>query len=595
MKIKKLQTCNFQGLRGKKEYCFGEDTVYALCLNNGSGKTSFLNAIRYGLSGYKQGSILSLGTSMSAVGLTFDDDVSVIRQEFADKSPKYYLNSGSVTKKMMEEKIVEETGVQGSVMKIVTSSEVLEKMSKQEFGELLLSFIPEQLSIETVFEYLGEMPEPVRNYLSVSLPDGDFGMDVIDEIYKNAFETRREVKKRIAASEAVVHRPVPKTEKRAVDYLKEQEALQELQKETIKRIKEKASFDKIRKYREEQEANLKGLRVNLSRIALPKNVPDRKEVFDKLQWEQEKVSRSSSVLGTLKQNLTVLEKALDNIDKPVCPLSEKLVCTTDKSVVKKEISAAVYETRNAIKVQEINVETAMMAVKEYQRQLQAVDEMLVRVKEADSLKRQIDQIEKNLPELPPDPGEIPDADKLIDEMNRLIGLQKAAEEYERYENALTAHNALITQLNTMEYVVNAFSPKGTVRQHIAEYYVKTFEDECNRKAEELKAGFRIRFENNSGINIKTDVGDGYFRDYNSLSGGERIYVMFLVMDMLCNLTGLGILVFDEMSILDTDAFRSLLRLINENKDDYDMVFLSAAEHMDIRDSFTKHGIKLLEV
>ena len=595
MKITKLQTCDFQGLRGKREYNFGTETVYALCQKNGSGKTSFLNAFRYVLSGNKQGSILSSGAAMSAVGMTLDDGTSVIRQEFAEKSPKYYVNSGSSSKKVMEEQILSHTGVPGSVMKVVTSSEILEKMNPQEFGELLLSYIPEQLSAEKVLGYLGDVPASVREYLSINLPDGDFGMEEVDAIYKASFDTRREVKKRLAVTEAAVRNPVEKTEKSAEEYRKEQERLQEVQKETIQKIKEKALFEKVKKYREEQTALVLQLRKRILALSVPDKLPDREQISADLSAKQEKLKNSSSVLGTLRQNLAVLEKSLETIDKPVCPLSEKLVCTTDKSVVKKEISSAVYETKQALKMQEMNVEAETGGVRELQRQLKSANDVILRAREAETLTSQIRQIEENLPELPENPGVVEDSDKLIEEMNGLINLQKRAEEYERYSKALTAHKALQEQLETLEYVVNAFSPKGIIRQSVADYYIGTFEEECNRKAGKLQKNFRIRFENGSGIEIKADTGDGTFRGYASLSGGEKIFVLYLVMDMLSSLTGLGILIFDELSILDREAFASLLSLIRETESDYDMIFLSAAEHGDIQEALEQSGVKMIEV
>ena len=595
MKITKLQTCDFQGLRGKREYNFGTETVYALCQKNGSGKTSFLNAFRYVLSGNKQGSILSSGAAMSAVGMTLDDGTSVIRQEFAEKSPKYYVNSGSTSKKVMEEQILSHTGVPGSVMKVVTSSEILEKMNPQEFGELLLSYIPEQLSAEKVLGYLGDVPAGVKEYLSINLPDGDFGMEEVDAIYKTSFDTRREVKKRLAVTEAAVRTPVEKTEKSAEEYRKEQERLQEVQKETIQKIKEKALFEKVKKYREEQTALVLQLRKRILALAVPDKLPDREQISADLSAKQEKLKNSSSVLGTLRQNLAVLEKSLETIDKPVCPLSEKLVCTTDKSVVKKEISSAVYETKQALKMQEMNVEAETGGVRELQRQLKSANDVILRAREAETLTSQIRQIEENLPELPENPGVVEDSDKLIEEMNGLINLQKRAEEYERYSKALTAHKALQEQLETLEYVVNAFSPKGIIRQSVADYYIGTFEEECNRKAGKLQKNFRIRFENGSGIEIKADTGDGTFRGYASLSGGEKIFVLYLVMDMLSSLTGLGILIFDELSILDREAFASLLSLIRETESDYDMIFLSAAEHGDIQEALEQSGVKMIEV
>ena len=163
MKIKKLQILDFQGIDGKYEYEF-KDTINALCLSNGSGKTSFMNALRYGITGVKPaGESIRRGSSSMAVGLTFHDGVGIIRQEYSDKkSARFFISGRPVTKASLDDYLQDRAGVSQETMKIATSSEVLAALKPKQFGSLLLSYIPEKLTKEKIKEMASspERPHP---------------------------------------------------------------------------------------------------------------------------------------------------------------------------------------------------------------------------------------------------------------------------------------------------------------------------------------------------------------------------------------------------------------------------------------------------
>ena len=228
--------------------------------------------------------------------------------------------------------------------------------------------------------------------------------------------------------------------------------------------------------------------------------------------------------------------------------------------------------------------------------LKSLDNIKLRFREKEQYERQIKNIKSNLPTLPEDPGEVENAESLINEMNELLLLQKKAESFEKFTEMRKENESLNKQLSDLEYLVAAFSPKGKVKESITSYYLSTFEEQCNEKAESLKKGFRIKFVSDGGICVMADVtGNGVYRPISGLSGGERIYCLFIIIDMLCSLTGLRMMIFDELSVLDDESFPALIRLIKENEDDYDFVLLSTAEHTDIMDSLKKENINIVEV
>ena len=90
-------------------------------------------------------------------------------------------------------------------------------------------------------------------------------------------------------------------------------------------------------------------------------------------------------------------------------------------------------------------------------------------------------------------------------------------------------------------------------------------------------------------------GSGIFKEYAALSGGEKAYMLFLVLDMLNALTGFKVIMMDELSILDKESFRQFVELIVNHKDDYDLVLLACAEHDDLTDIINTYGITKIEV
>lgn len=597
MKISKLQTLNFQGIPGQREFMF-PDKIYALCQKNGTGKTSLLNAVRYGVTGVKQGNMITVGESTVAVGITVDDGDNFIRQEFTDKNPKYYFNKRPVSKKVLDENMGVYSGTPGNVSKIVTSSEVLENLKPQEFGDMILSYIPEQLTTEKVISYIDDASDDAKTFVKMNLPDDYFGTDKLKSLYDTAFESRKTVKKKLAELSGMMSAlgTVEKTELSSEEYHKKRNSLAMSQRTLIEKINKKAVYQKAKSLYDSQLSVISELEKKIKDMNLPETVPNTEELETSIKECRTSIQNALVIMGTLDQNIEVFKKSLKTLDSPVCPLSDKLKCTTDKSVVRNDIEAALKGTEKTKAVQEEKKLSEEKKLEELCLKLKSLDNIKLRFREKEQYERQIKNIKSNLPTLPEDPGEVENAESLINEMNELLLLQKKAESFEKFTEMRKENESLNKQLSDLEYLVAAFSPKGKVKESITSYYLSTFEEQCNEKAESLKKGFRIKFVSDGGICVMADVtGNGVYRPISGLSGGERIYCLFIIIDMLCNLTGLRMMIFDELSVLDDESFPALIRLIKENEDDYDFVLLSTAEHTDIMDSLKKENINIVEV
>ena len=71
-----------------------------------------------------------------------------------------------------------------------------------------------------------------------------------------------------------------------------------------------------------------------------------------LKQQEEKINQSimqtTQNIRTIEANLAMFRRTLDNLDKPVCPISEKLICTTDKTEIKEDITTLIGENETML-------------------------------------------------------------------------------------------------------------------------------------------------------------------------------------------------------------------------------------------------------
>ena len=174
MKVKSLKTNNFQGLEGVHEFNFSKIT--ALAQPNGSGKTSLINALRYGLTGVEPaGDVITRGASSMAVRVVLENGSSFLRQQYAEKKKKsrYFVGNASSTLSNLNEFICNELGgVDVNTAKMVSSGELLTKMTSQQFGEMLLRYLPESMTVETILERFSGKNEEQEKIVRDFFPEG---------------------------------------------------------------------------------------------------------------------------------------------------------------------------------------------------------------------------------------------------------------------------------------------------------------------------------------------------------------------------------------------------------------------------------------
>ena len=583
MRVKKLQIQNFEGISGTYEYEF-KDTINALCLRNGAGKTSFLDAMRYGITGVKpEGNPINIDSDSMAVGLTFHDGSGIIRMEANNKASRFFMNRRPVNKKDLDDFLQAKAGVAQSTMRIATSTDVLAGLKPQEFGELLLSYIPETLETNVLIEMLGTLTNDEISEIKKFFPEESFGMEYIDSFYRQMSEYRKNIKKKIDMCNGFLDKfsdiqPSSKTEE---ELTKELEELN-LKKAAIDMYKEQMkSYREALKRAETWEKDVEKKKKDIADIKDRQYVPGLHEKLEKeLEEIQNTIDEVNRVYSTLSNMVKTQEKSLENLNKPICPLSEKLTCTVDKSIIRKELEDSINEGKKEMEIQYKKGGKAVTRKKEIKAEQKKNDDARVDSEKKKLLSEELDNLLANPVKRPKEPAKIEEKDYSA-EIKRLVNEISIAKNMKQIEDTKAYIVEKKKKLMTYEHLVKLFAPKGEVKEKIAEYYMEAFEEQCNAKAEELKPNMRVKFISNAGISVYTDInGDGNYVDFKSLSGGEKAYVLFILLDMLNSLTGLKMMFLDELSVLDKDAFETLLKLIIRYSEEYDLIIMAMAEHDD---------------
>lgn len=598
MEIKKLQIQNFEGFSGIFEYEF-KDKINALCLRNGAGKTSFLDALRYGITGVKpDGNPINIDYDNMAVGLTFHDGMRVIRQEFTNKSSRSFMNGRPVNKRELDDALQTRAGVAQSTMKVATSTDVLAGLKPQEFGELLLSYIPETLTAEEIINMLGTLTNDEIAEIREFFPETTFGMDYIDAFYKQMSEKRKNVKKKIDMCNGFLDKfkGMAPSEKSEEELTKELEDLN-LKKSTVDIYKEQLkNYNDTLKRAEQWEKDVAQRKADIAAIKEDKYDSALKEKLEKeLEEVQAVIDEVNRVYSTLSHLVKTQEKSLEDLEKPICPLSEKLKCTTDKSVIRKELEDSIADGKKEMENQYKKGEKADKRRTEIKNEIKKCDDAKASSDKKDFLNKELEKLLANPVNRPKEPEKI-DVKDYSAEIKRIVDAISIAKSTKEIEDTKVYIVEKQKKLDTYDHLVKLFAPKGEVKEKIAEYYIAAFEEECNEKAEELKPGMKVKFISNAGISVYTDInGDGNFVDFKSLSGGEKAYVLFILLDMINSLTGLKMMFLDELSVLDKDAFETLLKLMIEHSEDYDLVIMAMAEHDDCIKILKDNNVNMIDL
>lgn len=586
MKIENLKIKNFKAIKSL-EYA-PKNKIAVLCAPNGTGKTSFLEAVRFGLTGDSPDNCVNDDAEETTVSIVLDDELYFSRTKSNSKPTKVRVNGKATTAKNLETAIQDKTGVSKDAMRVTTSQDVLSAMKPEDLGTFLMSYVPEEVDFDSMIKYIPGLTPQAQAVLATYFPlmPIKFGLDTVENAYKCIFEARMITKKEKEGKDAKVNplaledpaKPLADVERDEKEILFK-EGAQASAKAAVE------LYDAAVLTRKKAEESLVALQKQIDSISATKpNEETLKEIIAVKNVCNKTISDAQNMIALIKANLETFNHTLKTLDKPVCPISEKLICTTDKTAVKEELLELIAANEEGIILQEAIIEKATAQLRDLQKEEDAwMDNSRAYAQKTALVGRYVVE-KKNLPELPIRPAVV---GAPIDYSVRKKEIKEEKEYCIAYQNnvrLMRESEILREKYEVLNFLCKALEPKGAVMSGITASYLTFFETVINKRADELATGISVRFISENGVNytIKTATSTTY-HPFSDLSHGEQLVAVFLLLDMLNALCGTRLMLLDDINHLDSNSFNTLFDLICSPKlqDDYDHIFLCAAVNTDI--------------
>lgn len=600
MFVKTINTFNFQGLKGLQS--FELDKITALAQPNGSGKTSLINALRFGLTGNSpKGNMINIGEQSAAVKLILENGSNFSRQVFATKgkSAKYYISDKPTNATELSRFISSEMGgVDKKVAKFVSSGELLTSMTSQEFGELLLSYLPETMTAETVISHYPSANEEQKKIIREYFLDKEFEISELKEFQKFIKGRRDRINEAISNCRGVLNLLGNTAPKFTKEELEEKIAVKTKERDDLLAIQANLNnYNQLLRQEQFRQQELERLDKELANLNGVAHTEEELRLANELvTTTRTSAMQTRGAIEALVSAKQDLDTAIENISKPICPLSDKIVCTVDKRPVTKELEEKRDRLIEDYKTQRSFYEQTLANIKEYENryaQMAFENQQFILMQEKQQEKERLLAQKIEIPEKPEETNSL---ERITQELQYLQSQMPIVENYSKKDTYLNNIEKLTKKLEDYQALYVAFSPKGEVKEKITSYYLEEFAEPCNEKAGKLFPGMKLKFITQDGVKVLTDPnGSGEYLEFNSLSGGEQASVMFLLVSMLSSLSGMGIIILDELSVLDDNTFENLIRILKENSNEYDMCLIALVDHADMIKTLNKHEIPILSV
>lgn len=595
MKINKVTLVNFMGIKGRFEAEMPH--IAALVGPNGMGKTTILNGIRYALTGAEPaGDIINKEADACRVSFSMTDPVDGAEIEFTrikdrEKPSKFQINGKAVTKKKMDEKIQDIIGIPLDKVNILSSSNVVASMEPKDFASFILSYIPEKLGVTDVLSFIPAATPGVEEIIRANIPEDGVDMDAIKDLEVVARDTRKQLKADIDARKVLLsHKPLENP------YAREESEIREALNEYAGR---KAAYDiytaRLDAYKkslenaERHEKALADIKAQVDAITATRPDPVVADTIRRnMDSRRETVQNTMIAIDSASRALSSLEVSLANLNNPVCPLSEKIVCHEDKSGIREEIQESIDATKGGIEALNAELTKAKESLAEVEKQKAAYDAEGEQYKKKVALMCEYTSLYKASPDVLEKPEEVEMPSEA--DASTLEAKLKIIEGFHEGEQLKAQIEDLMVEYKDYDTLVKALSDKGCVRTGVVSKYLSVFEDLCNDRSRSVRPEIDFKFVSDNGVVVLMNNGKGAYLPYESLSGGEKAYMIFILMDMLNSLSGSNILFLDELSVVDSKCFDALLDIIMAYESGYDHILVAAVDHADTVESIKAHSI-----
>lgn len=582
MKIKKMTIKNIKGIE-KMEW-IPDDKIQYFIGKNGIGKSSFKEALQFALTGdISTKPFATIGAEECFVETELESGMVFSRNA---SSGSVTVNGRHSTAKSLSEALMEETGLGDEAMRVSTTGSIA-SMKPSELSEFLLSYIPERYNADTLLGLIPFLSKEEDALIRPILPPAPKTFDIseIDHVYSVLSDQLKAVKRELAQYKSKLGELTEYSEMSSARHVEDIDS-------DILKLYEAKGAEKLKSSREDkikaQKDNIERLEKML--VGLPIKRPSpmlERELKRKINELEHQILENQQMIKAFETNAAFFSDALAVLSLPVCPLSENIVCTLDKTVAKEEIEECVNSNKKAKSIAENTIKNLLNEKSGVEKELFAFTEEVEKYRKYLFVSEELSEAKKLL-EKSEDKITVFNFEKELEMLNEE---RIAAVNFYLYQDIQKKEKNAAERKKLLETTVGFFKPDGPLKSEIVGYYISVFESVCNKRAKEMNSKMSFVFSMLQGgidISVKTNE-DAHPLPISALSSGEKCMATFLLLDMLNQLNGFGILIIDDLDKLDIQNIRMLKKLLTKSsvQESYDHIVLCSVDHADIVKEFKK--------
>lgn len=589
-----IQHIGIENFKGVGKFQMTPAKVNVLIGENGTGKSSILQAIRYGITGNIPADPVAGGQEKGVVELKFPD-IGTLRRTVSIGRKETRLNGKITTQKSIDELLEKRTGVSSATANLMTSAETLSGLSS---GELSAYFIENNLlnvrvSVKTLLDFCS-LSKAGEKLLREKISGDTVSLEEIDQIwnesktYKKVLSKQlKEARIRSADREIEVKESAEEIERQFMDLMDQQSNLRT----------EQRNYENVCRKREKTLAEIRQKESQLGEV-IPE--PDENmllQVGRELEHMEDEIQNLQGVIAAMKTNGNRLAMILSKLSSSACPISPKLKCETDKTAIKTDLNNEIDQMKKEYDRQKERLAALEKQRNELREKKRTLEEQAKKYQIQKILKEQIEYLRANIPEKPAKPSEeqlkeiAVQAEAINKKRTALIQKMTAEEYWELYREKSGEESAY-------EEIVHKLDPNRGIRKKILQNSLKPLEDYFNHELQRILPKYRVRLECEKGLSIKLLDGDKVYDASKSASSGERARIWFVLMDLINALSAYRILIFDYTDGMDAKSLINLLDMLSskELQERYDHIFVSVIDYAEIKEYLTyKEELSVIRV
>lgn len=599
MKICQIEINDFRGI---SKLSTAPEQVNVLLAPCGAGKTSFLKAVCFGITGAVKEDDIRRGALQTSVIIRWEDGTYIER--IRKKGETVAKCCGKRTSaKSVNQFLKEKLGADVSIYGAMCGIDYFKSLSRKDLTSLFLSILPLSITFDRLWEFVEGMGEfhaaqDERKFLKEQFPEGgSFGLKEIDEVYHRFFKWRTEQKAVLKSLKAKAEFSgiLPEESKDALSERLYRIAKAESETEMYQRsmdswIKNQEQREKAVKKKREIEARLKN---EFTDAVKPDEGVLEKARKDKAAFE-EAVAKAQKAVAVFEENIRLFQRTMDSLGKPVCPISENLICTTDKRGVMGELKEALLTNEEEKREYESFILRCREQIGQRDKIISDYQAALLKYSRKELLEKQAAGF--IIPEETEKPIKITAADygEERKEISRKLSQWDA---YETAQSAKAEYDRKAEEVRLLEFAVSVLDVKTGIRSKLVERAIGPIEKMCNEKAVGLWKGYRMKFDCSEGIvpYISSPKSQGFI-PVGASSTGEFMMAAYLLMAVINKVSDTRYLMIDNLDGLDRECAKSFLEMLIEDAAGmFDNIFVGAVNHDDTEFITEQLGIHQIEL